>query len=328
MINEFDLQRLRAIPVEQVAEACGLHVRAHKSLCPFHNDTVPSLTYSRKSNLYRCYVCDSHGSTISLVMHMMNLKFFEACHWLSQTFGISIEDSKEVRKFNNIQPRKVVPFRPLKEDAEGTVDVRHLATLVCQPYISDEAKHFLEVERKIKPEVIKRLGLSSITSPVPMSGNLNGSWFNAPSLLIPYRDIDGKLVSVQARYLGNDKSKPRFQFPKASKCSIFNIQVLKEVHNGDPVFITEGVTDALAMQSAGYPAIAIPSATLLTERDKQTLLSLSSSLKLQWHMYPDRDAPGERLFLDLKALLPNLKRHQLPEGFKDIGQYWAAIHKT
>ena len=40
-------------------------------------------------------------------------------------------------------------------------------------------------------------------------------------------------------------------------------------------------------------------------------------------MYPDQDAPGERLFLELKEVLPSLEHHQLPQGCKDFGAYYA-----
>ena len=39
-------------------------------------------------------------------------------------------------------------------------------------------------------------------------------------------------------------------------------------------------------------------------------------------MYPDRDGPGERLFLQLKEVLPNLVHHQLPPGCKDFSDYY------
>ena len=39
-------------------------------------------------------------------------------------------------------------------------------------------------------------------------------------------------------------------------------------------------------------------------------------------MFPDRDAPGERLFLQLKEVLPNLVHHQLPQGCKDFSEYY------
>lgn len=334
MLSNKDINTLRSIGIEQVAEACNLTVKRHTSLCPFHSDTRPSLTFNVKRNFYRCFVCDAKGGPIDLVMHMMNLSFYDACHWLAQTFNIILDDDTE-RQFKNITPRKVKPAHKAKP--EPTVDVRHLATLMCQPYLNDEAKHFLFDERKINPDVVKQLGLSSISSPVPMSGDLNGSWFNAPSLLIPYKDIEGNLVSVQARYLGHSPFKgetervPRFQFPKGSTCSIFNLPILKTLNPGDPLFVTEGVSDCLAMLSAGFNAIAIPSATLLKPSDVKLLRDFVI------HIYPDRDAPGEKLFLDIKELLsPSTRgaggglvvRHQLPEGFKDIGQYYAFIHKN
>ena len=37
-------------------------------------------------------------------------------------------------------------------------------------------------------------------------------------------------------------------------------------------------------------------------------------------MYPDNDVPGERLFLQLKEVLPNLVRHHLPVGCKDYAE--------
>ncbi len=95
------------------------------------------------------------------------------------------------------------------------------------------------------------------------------------------------------------------------------------------------------MLSAGHKAIAIPSATLLKPADKKLLSTLRSALPLcsaknaspagevgrgpTFHMYPDRDAPGERLFLQLQEVLPTLIHHQLPPGCKDFGEYWAQV---
>ena len=39
-------------------------------------------------------------------------------------------------------------------------------------------------------------------------------------------------------------------------------------------------------------------------------------------MFPDRDAPGERLFLQLKEVLPSLVHHQLPSDCKDYSDYY------
>ena len=51
----------------------------------------------------------------------------------------------------------------------------------------------------------------------------------------------------------------------------------------------------------------------------ELLTTLADRCATQFHMYPDRDAPGERLFLQLSQVLPNLTHHQLPAGCKDFG---------
>ena len=41
-------------------------------------------------------------------------------------------------------------------------------------------------------------------------------------------------------------------------------------------------------------------------------------------MFPDRDAPGERLFMQLREVLPTLHHHQLPAGCKDFSDYYVS----
>ena len=115
---------------------------------------------------------------------------------------------------------------------------------------------------------------------------------------------------------------PRFRFPYGARCSIYNLPVVKRLQVGERLFITEGCSDCWAMLSTGHKAIAIPSATLLKPDDKKWLAEIGSQLKINWHMFPDKDAPGEQLFLQLKEILPSLVHHQLPPGCKDFSEYY------
>ena len=142
-----------------------------------------------------------------------------------------------------------------------------------------------------------------------------------PWLQTPYFDCDGRLVGVQNRNLVRG-GLPRFRFPQGSECGIYNLPVLKMVRAGDALWIAEGCSDCWALLSSGRKAIAIPSATLLSRKDKEVLAALPPSLSL--HMCPDRDLPGERLFLQLREVLPGLVRHQLPPGVKDFGEYYVS----
>lgn len=318
MLDKLDILKLQDLPIESVASALGLEVRRHKCLCPFHDDSHPSLTFSTSRNRYRCYVCDAHGGTIDLVMNYSHLSFYDACLWLAKEFDIYLPEVgvREVQVVPKVQKR------PLSKSQGNlqTLDLHYLESLISNPCLTKEAKKFLFEERHLDPRIVKWLGLSSISTPVPMSGNPNATWFNAPSLLIPYRDLNGKLLSVQARYLGKDKECPRFQFPKGSKCSIYNLPVLQLLREGEPLFVTEGCSDCWSMLSSGHKAIAIPSATLLQESDLNVLE------KHVVHIYPDQDKAGEALYnrlVDASIHLGfTLVRHQLPKGCKDFSDFY------
>ncbi|MBE6262619.1 MAG: hypothetical protein E7104_01435 [Prevotella sp.] len=323
MIEKADIQKISDLPIEQVADALGLRVKRHWSLCPFHNDSNPSLYYRVAKNKYRCFVCEHYGGPIDLTMQVLNLNFHDAVCWLAQAFGISIQE-EHVRKFN-VKPREVKPVK--KFNCELTLGTEQLSQMIATPVLTEEARHFLFDERKIDSRVVHWCGLSSTHT----------------HLLIPYFNIDGSLQSVQWRYLGNDPKEPRFRFPKGSHCGIYNLPVLKLLKPGEPLYIAEGCSDCWALLSSGRKAIAIPSATLLTAENIKLLKGVFQADSppfptgegrgeaFPFHMYPDQDAPGERLFLQLKELLSKqfaaraeIIRHQLPPGHKDFGSWWAS----
>ncbi len=124
-------------------------------------------------------------------------------------------------------------------------------------------------------------------------------------------------------FKNGSKNRPlisRFRFPQGASCSIYNLPVLNLLRPGETLFIAEGCSDCWSLLSAGHKAIAIPSATLLTKKDKELLSSFSSSFSFA--MFPDNDEPGYRLFLQLQKVLPNLVHHQLPAGCKDFSEYY------
>ena len=102
MLDRFDIQKLQALPIEEVASALGLSVSHHKALCPFHADKHPSLTFHRGRNRYRCFVCDAHGGTIDLVMNYLHKDFVSACKWLADKHSVIL--STEIPSSLNSSP--------------------------------------------------------------------------------------------------------------------------------------------------------------------------------------------------------------------------------
>jgi len=298
-MEKYELQKLRDLPIEGVAERLGLQVRMHKCLCPFHDDRHPSLSFSVRRNTFRCFVCGASGGPIDLVMKYLDKDFLDACRWLADENNIILTE---------YQPKEVESPKPF--------DASRYERFFERPWLSDEARRFLFDERRLDPRVVRWCRLTS--------------WKDrqgVPWLQTPYYDREGRLVGVQNRNLVPGAT-PRFRFPQGSECGIYNLPVLNRLREGDDLWITEGCSDCWAMLSSGRKAIAIPSATLLSKKDVELLKGLNSSplgevgRGLSFHMYPDRDAPGERLFLQLQQILPTLQHHQLPPGCKDFGEYY------
>ena len=297
-MEKFELQKLRDLPIEGVAERLGLQVKRHKALCPFHDDHHASLSFHVRRNTYRCFVCGAHGGTIDLVMRYLNKDFLDACRWLGG------ESCKRSEYYEN------------SENPEGSFDASRYERFFEHPWLSDKARLFLFDERRLDERVVRWCRLSS------WRDRKGVDW-----LQIPYYDREGHLVGIQNRNLVKG-ALPRFRFPQGSQCSIYNLPVLNRLRPHEPLYITEGCSDCWAILSAGHKAIAIPSATLLKPKDVKLLSTLNAELSTEFHMFPDRDAPGERLFLQLQKVLPNLEHHQLPVECKDFGEYYSISRKS
>ena len=299
MMDKFELQKLRDLPIEGVAERLGLQVSRHKCLCPFHADNHPSLSFRVSKNTYRCFVCGASGGTIDLVMRYLNKDFREACKWLSDGHNVILSDP---------QPSTA----EASPKARAGFDASRYERFFERPWLSYEARKFLFTERRLDERVVRWCRLTS------WQDKRGVAW-----LQIPYFSQNGRLVGVQNRNLISGAS-PRFRFPSGSRCGIYNLPVLNLLRPHEPLYITEGSSDCWAMLSAGHKAIAIPSATLLSKQDIEVLTSLHAQLSTEFHMYPDRDEPGGRLFLQLQQVLPHLEHHQLPLGCKDFSEYYLA----
>ena len=311
-MDRLELQKLRDLPIEGVAERLGLRVRMHKALCPFHDDHHASMSFKVSKNTCRCFVCMTQSiGPIDLVMRHLNLDFKAACRWLADEHNIILEEWKPQTSAISHQT---------------SFDASRYARYFDHPFLNEPARKFLFDERRLDPRVVRWCRLTSWTDKQ-----------GTPWLQIPYYDRSGRLTGVQNRNLApsnlpqKGEASPRFRFPQGSRCGIYNLPVLNLLRPGEPLFITEGCSDCWAMLSAGHKAIAIPSATLLTQdvrskmadgRSNSSLLTLNSSLGITFHMFPDRDAPGERLFLQLQKVLPTLQHHQLPPDCKDFSDYY------
>ena len=306
MMEKYEIQKLRELPIEKVAKEMGMKVEHHKALCPFHDDHHASLTFNKTKNSCRCYVCMRNSlGTIDLVMRYLGKDFPAACRWLAGEHQIQLEEDSSSGSSSGCSSGD--------NSGKSSFDASRYARFFEHPWLNGAARRFLFAERKIDWRVVNWCRLTSWTDKKGIN------W-----LQIPYFDTDGRLIGIQNRNLDYKKEQdaPRFRFPSGARCSIYNLPVIRRLKPGERLFITEGCSDCWAMLSAGHKAIAIPSATLLKPEDKQLLMDIERLYQVEFHMFPDQDVPGESLFMQLKEMLPQLVHHQLPPSCKDFSEYY------
>lgn len=333
------VERLKRLDCEDVATKLGIIVSRHKARCFMHDDKIPSLSfYAENRSRWHCFACCKGGDAIGLAMNVYSLDFAQACLCLCSIYGIPVPEG--IPKFNrrNLYIRRIRQTPP--EEPKNKIDAEIGNWILDNLDLSNEAQEFLFGKRLLDPDVVRKLKIVSVSNGFTFasqiidqfgeerckeSGLLNERLnlrFWAPCLIFPYFDVNLNLIGLQTRYIGSQQA-PRFQFMSNQKSHIFNLPILNTLPRNAIVYITEGVTDCLAMLSDGKNAVAIPSATIIPESD---LLWLKS---FNLRMSPDNDAneAGIKGFLKLReALLKTgqmIKYEPLPEGFKDYSDYYA-----
>lgn len=339
-----DYEKLSSIDIYNVLQKLGIDViRGKKALCFMHDDHDPSLTIYSKSNSWFCFPCKKGGGVIDLVKAYFKCDTEEACKWLEVEYNIKPKPAG----WKWIKRKRIVPSQN-HDFGKIVVDSGILEWIIANTSLTAKASHFLFDERKIKKVVCDNLRIKAID---------DGGWliqkmidefgiqrllqnhivdkgcygytltWNAPCLLFPYYDVDGRLINIQSRFLNpTDGTKiPRFRFIKESQTSIFNAQLLPQLKRFDSLLLTEGVTDCLAALSCGLNAIAIPGASAF----KREYVDLLKNFSL--YICPDNDQAGGRLLLEIKEKMRSryceVRELKLDDGSKDIGEYYEK-HET
>ena len=141
------LQMLRSLPIEGVAERLGLRVTRHKCLCPFHEDSHPSLSFLVRKNTFRCFVCGASGGVIDLAMKVLGNDFLDACRWLADEHNIILTEWKPAEK--------TIPAKPF--------DAARYERFFQRPYLNEAARRFLYQDRLLDTRVVRWCRLTSWT---------------------------------------------------------------------------------------------------------------------------------------------------------------------
>jgi len=331
--------------------------RNYVGLCPWHDDTRPSLQVNHERQSFKCWVCDIGGDIFSFVMKMEGVEFREALSMLAERAGITLQAG----------PKQAVPGggagdkRALYQ-AMAWAEQQYHRCLLESPE-ADGARRYLQ-QRGITGESIAKFHLGY--APEQRDWILRravGSPFKPPLLekigvvarpstgvglydrfrgrvLFAIRDVQGRPVGLGGRLLpGSGVTSPAKyvnspETPLFTKSKLlYGLDVAREaIRKGRTALIMEGYTDVIVAHQYGFSEAVAVLGTALGESHIRTLRHFADRIVLVL----DGDEAGQRrtnevleLFIaaqvDLRVLtLPSgldpcdFLRQEGAEAFRDL----------
>ena len=72
-------------------------------VCPFHNDTNPSMSVSREKQIYKCFSCGASGNIFTFVRDYEHVDMKEVINILASKAGVTVNNlsvSKKIDKYD------------------------------------------------------------------------------------------------------------------------------------------------------------------------------------------------------------------------------------
>ena len=287
-------------------------------LCPFHDDSNPSMHVSPEKRLFKCFSCGVGGSAISFVQNHEHVPFFEALKIVAEISGFDDPRLHKEIKAKPIDERKEPVLKCAKdlttyyqyalmtpEGKEGLdyFESRHLDSELREKYklgyaFKDGVKTIKFLQGKGHSlKAISDLGISNVAAGNPFDKNQG-------RVIFPICDADGNVIAYSARRLGDGpdakyvNSPETILFHKSDVLYNFHIAKEKARHQGF-IYVLEGFMDVFALAKIGIDSAVAIMGTKLTPEHIQLLRSLNVEIRICL----DGDKPGQDAMLEIAKRL-------------------------
>ena len=92
--------------------------RNYTAVCPFHNDTNPSMQISEEKQIYKCFACGAGGNVFAFVEEFEKVSFIEAVKIVADFIGYDLSEFDVSLPQKNINPELERLFDLAKEASE------------------------------------------------------------------------------------------------------------------------------------------------------------------------------------------------------------------
>ena len=85
------------------------------AICPFHDDTNPSMVISPEKQYFKCFVCGTGGTAISFVQKYEHVSFSEAVRKVAELSGYHPEGLEQVHNNKPVDEKRVAILKCLSD---------------------------------------------------------------------------------------------------------------------------------------------------------------------------------------------------------------------
>ncbi len=273
----------------RVSEVVGKRIKLLKrgreflGLCPFHNDSKPSLSIVDEKNFYHCFACGAHGDIIKFTMEVDGFNFPEAVEKLASIAGLEMpqQNPEEIRKEARRRTLKEVMeeatryYEKLLWESADRAGINYLRSRGLSDriikafrlgYAPDGGSNLLQAMKKlnIDDDLLNEVGLVRVSE----SRSTPYDYFRN-RVLFPIGDRRGKIIGFGGRLIGSGEPKylnspetPLFQKGRV----LYGVAQAREVAvKKEEIIVAEGYMDVISLAEAGIGNAVAPLGTALTE---------------------------------------------------------------
>lgn len=283
-------------------------------VCPFHDDSNPSMCVSREKQIYTCFSCHATGNVYTFLMNYEHIDFREALRYLGEKVGVnvsSINIKKKTTKFEHLYEAYNFAVKYFQNNLSAAVGKEARAYLSKRGINEEAIKEFeiglslesrddltkLLVSKKYELSTLNRIGLSSDDHDI-----------YDDRIMFPLYDVSGQVVGFSGRiYKDVDQNKylntkETDIFKKGEMLYHYHI-AREECRLKKSVIVMEGFMDVIRASIVGVKNTVALMGTALTNNQFNLIKRLSNNIILCL----DGDDPG------VKAML-SIGEHLLDEG--------------
>ena len=270
-------------------------------VCPFHNDTNPSMSVSREKQIYKCFSCGASGNVFTFISEYENISFREALLFLSEKAGYKLENfkSKEVininQKFYDIYELTTKFFQNNINSSHGKLAKEYLNNRSLDETVIRDFSIGLSLDKSNSLiELLIKKGYS-IKDLVDIGLAADNHDVFIDRIMFPLHDITGKIVGFSGRIYKDSKMNKyvntrETEIFKKGQC-LYNYHIAKEhVRQKGYLIIMEGFMDVIRASTIGLKNVVALMGTALTNNH----LSLIKKLSLNVILCFDGDKAGEK----------------------------------